>query len=239
MLLSLGPSLRFDVVLMYKVIRLAKVALASYGIDSSKCTPPTEDSLYWDIINLMDKTILPALSYMDCNCCMAEEIWNVLKLYPYQMRYSLYSRWKNDTYFLYPDLLRKRCDARKKIKTIMKSVIKENIKPLGRLIGKLTHNSPAIILDYVLIQIQVFENIINPVVESFKYLTSLSYDVLAFCLIETLSEADKKRVKHDGTSISSWFKSLSNFCGVIFKKYTIELTGLLQYVANQLKVQKR
>ena len=31
---------------------------------------------------------------------------------------------------------------------------------------------------------------------------------------------------------------LAVFCGTVFKKYSIELTGLLQYVANQLKAGK-
>lgn len=91
----------------------------------------------------------------------------------------------------------------------------------------------------VLVQIQIYDNLINPVVDSLKYLTSLSYDVLGYCLIESLASADRDRFKHDGTSISLWLQSLASFCGAIFKKYNIELTGLLQYVANQLKAQKR
>ena len=43
------------------------------------------------------------------------------------------------------------------------------------------------------------------------------------------------RTKTDGTSISMWLGNLAVFCGSVFKKYPIELTGLLQYVANQLK----
>ena len=31
---------------------------------------------------------------------------------------------------------------------------------------------------------------------------------------------------------------LASFCGNVFKKYPIELTGLLQYIANQLKAGK-
>lgn len=69
-------------------------------------------------------------------------------------------------------------------------------------------------------------------------MTNLSYDVLGFCLVESLTQADRDRYKHDGTSISLWLQSLASFCGAIFKKYNIELTGLLQYVANQLKAQK-
>ncbi|KAK9712875.1 Transcription- and export-related complex subunit [Popillia japonica] len=238
MLLALGPSLRYDSVLMYKVIRLGKLLLASYGIETHRSVVPSGDNLYYDVLTLLDVTVLPSLSYMDCNCSIAEEIWSLLKLYPYTSRYCLYSRWKNETYSLYPDLLRKRGDAEKQIKNIMKRVSKENIKPVGRLIGKLTHSSPGFLFDYILLQIQVYDNLIHPVVDSLKYLTSLSYDVLGFCLIESLANADKKRFKHDSTSISSWLQSLSSFCGAVFKKYNIELTGLLQYVANQLKAQK-
>lgn len=235
----LGASLHHDPVLLCKVVRLAKSCLSLLGIEGPKSTVPAEDSLYYDILTLMDVTIFPALSYLDCNCCIAEEIWTLVKLYPYQIRYCLYSRWKNETYSLYPDLLRKRADSEKQIKNIMKRVSKENVKPVGRLIGKLTHCSPGFLFDYVLLQIQVYNNLIMPVVDSLKYLTNLSYDVLGFCLIECLANADKKRVKHDSTSISGWLQSLSSFSGAVFKKYSIELTGLLQYVANQLKAQKR
>lgn len=34
------------------------------------------------------------------------------------------------------------------------------------------------------------------------------------------------------------FLGLAVFCGTVFRKYSIELTGLLQYVANQLKAGK-
>lgn len=238
-LFLLGASLHFDPVLLCKIVRLAKSSLVAQGIDGPKSTLPAKDSLYYDILTLMDVTIFPALSYLDCNCCIAEEIWTLVKLYPYQIRYCLYSRWKNETYSLNPDLLRKRADSEKQIKNIMKRVSKENVKPVGRLIGKLTHCSPGFLFDYVLLQIQVYNNLITPVVDSLKYLTNLSYDVLGFCLIECLANADKKRVKHDSTSISGWLQSLSSFCGAVYKKYSIELTGLLQYVANQLKGQKR
>lgn len=239
MLYLLGASLRYDPVLLSKIVRISKSSLAAQGIDNSKSDLPCEDSLYYDIITLMDLTIFPSLSYLDCNCCISEEIWTLVRLYPYQIRYCLYSRWKNETHYLYPDLLRKRADSEKQIKNIMKRVSKENVKPVGRLIGKLTHCSPGFLFDYVLLQIQVYNNLITPVVDSLKYLTNLSYDVLGFCLTECLANADKKRVKHDSTSISGWLQSLSSFCGAVYKKYSIELTGLLQYVANQLKAQKR
>lgn len=91
----------------------------------------------------------------------------------------------------------------------------------------------------MLVQIQTYDNLIVPVVDALKYLTSMSYDVLGYCVVEALVAAERNRFKHDGTSISLWLQSLASFCGYIFKKYNIELTGLLQYLANQLKMQKR
>lgn len=87
----------------------------------------------------------------------------------------------------------------------------------------------------------MYDNLIIPVVDSLKFLTNLSYDVLGYCLVETLTNLslDKDRYINDGMSISPKLHSLSSFCGSAFKKYNIELTGLLQYVANQLKAEKR
>ncbi|XP_055591572.1 THO complex subunit 2 isoform X2 [Uranotaenia lowii] len=240
MFVALGPSLHYDSVLLYKLLRLVRVILTEMNVDPMN--PPTQgaenEALYYDILTLLDAAILPALSYMDCNCCVAEEIWSIVKLYPYQYRYCLYARWKNDTYLLQPKLIRRRGNAQKQIKALMKRVSKENSKPVGRLIGKLSHCSPGFLFDYILLQIQIYDNLITPVVDSLKYLTSLSYDVLGYCLIESLEQVDRNPMQNDGTSISLWLQSLANFCGAIYKKYNIELSGLLQYVANQLKAHK-
>ncbi|XP_055542329.1 THO complex subunit 2 [Wyeomyia smithii] len=240
MFIALGPSLHYDSVLLYKLLRLVRVILTEMNVDPlNPPGPKTENEpLYYDILSLLDSAILPALSYLDCNCCVSEEIWSIVKLYPYQYRYSLYARWKNDTYLLQPKLIRRRGNAQKQIKALMKRVSKENSKPVGRLIGKLSHCAPGFLFDYILLQIQIYDNLITPVVDSLKYLTSLSYDVLGYCLIESLEQVDRNPMQNDGTSISLWLQSLANFCGAIYKKYNIELSGLLQYVANQLKAHK-
>ncbi|KAK3925484.1 THO complex subunit 2 [Frankliniella fusca] len=235
----LGPYIYVDPILLSKLIRICKCALAKLGLDG-KVIPSSNSSMYYEVMTLLDETILPALSFLEGNCCIAEDVWNILKLYPYVHRYSMYGRWKNESYLHHAKLMVRHAEAYKKVKSIMKRVSKENIKQVGRLIGKMTHSSPGFIFDYMLLQIQLYDNLIGPVVDSLKYLTSLSYDMLAYCLVECLTQADKQRdrVKHDGTSISQWLQSLSSFCGAIFKKYNIELSGLLQYVANQLKAQR-
>lgn len=152
MFVTLGPSLQYDPVLLQKLIRIMRTILAEMNVDPFN--PPTQNSetdmlLYYDIISLLDACVLPSLSYMDCNCCVAEEIWSVIKIFPYQYRYSLYSKWKNETYLIHPKLIRRRGAAQKQIKALMKRVSKENIKPVGRHIGKLSHCSPGFLFDYV------------------------------------------------------------------------------------------
>ena len=161
MLVPLGPNLHHDPVLMYKIMRLCHAAIKQCSLDSNKLPISKDATLYCDVLTILDAGLLPSLSFMDCNCCVAEEIWNILKCYPYQNRYALYARWKNDTPQQHAALLKKRADAQKKIKNVVKRVSKETIKPVGRSIGKLTHSSPGVLFDYVIIQIQLYDNLIG------------------------------------------------------------------------------
>jgi THO complex subunit 2 len=151
MLIELGASLHYDPVLMTKLLRLLRTILSEMNVD--QMTTPAigseNEGMYCEILSVLDACVLPALSYMDCNCCIAEEIWSILKFYPYQYRYGLYGRWKNETYMLQPKLIRRRGEAQKQIKALMKRVSKDNVKPVGRLIGKLSHCSPGFLFDYV------------------------------------------------------------------------------------------
>ncbi|KAG6465042.1 hypothetical protein O3G_MSEX014901 [Manduca sexta] len=217
-LILLGPSLHYDPILMYKIIRILRTARSL-----------KEDPLHYEALTVLDAAILPSLTLMEGNCCMAEEVYTLLKLYPYQCRYCLYSRWKNEAGERMPSLMRVRGNSLQRIKHIMKRVSKENIKPQGRLIGKLSHAAPAFLFDYMLLQIQTYDNLIGPVVESLKYLTLLSLDVLGFCLVEALGARGLA---------PAWLQALAAFAGAAFKKHNIELTALLQFVANRLKAQQ-
>ncbi|TMS14277.1 THO complex subunit 2 [Larimichthys crocea] len=123
-------------------------------------------------------------------------------------RYRLYGQWKNETYSSHPLLVKVKAQTVERAKYIMKRLTKENVKQSGRQIGKLSHSNPTILFDYV------------------------------NCIIEALANPEKEKMKHDDTTISSWLQSLASLCGAVFRKYPIELAGLLQYVTNQLKAGK-
>ncbi|RWS26655.1 THO complex subunit 2-like isoform X1 [Leptotrombidium deliense] len=226
MISALGPYLHQDTLLIAKIIRVGK----------SLMTGTNSEQLKYDLLTVLDDAILPSMSLIGSNCGLSEELWQFVKNFSYGNRYRLYSNWKAEHQI--PLMIRMRATTMKRIKYIMKRLSKENVKLSGRQIGKLSHSNPSFLFEYVLSQIQSYDNLIGPVVDSLKYLTSISYDVLAFCVIEALSDPNKDRTKHDGATISAWLMSLSNFCGSVVKKYPVELPGLLQFVANQLKAEK-
>lgn len=50
----------------------------------------------------------------------------------------------------------------------------------------------------------------------------------------------KQRLFGDTTNVLQLVnQGLASLCGAVFRKYSIELAGLLQYVTNQLKTGKR
>uniref|UniRef100_A0A7N9AXV8 THO complex subunit 2 n=1 Tax=Mastacembelus armatus TaxID=205130 RepID=A0A7N9AXV8_9TELE len=238
MLCYLGPHLSHDPILFAKIVRLGKAFMKEYQSDGRADVKDKMETLLSCFLSIADQVLLPSLSLMECNACMSEELWGLFKLFPYQHRYRLYGQWKNETYSSHPLLVKVKAQTVERAKYIMKRLTKENVKQSGRQIGKLSHSNPTILFDYMLSQIQWYDNLIVPVVDSLKYLTSLNYDVLAYCIIEALANPEKEKMKHDDTTISSWLQSLASLCGAVFRKYPIELAGLLQYVTNQLKAGK-
>ncbi|CAL8281423.1 unnamed protein product [Arctogadus glacialis] len=238
MLCYLGPHLSHDPILFAKVVRLGKAFMKEYLAENRAELKDKMETLLSCFLSIADQVLLPSLSLLECNACLSEEVWGLFKLFPYQHRYRLYGQWKNETYSSHPLLVKVKAQTIDRAKYIMKRLTKENVKPSGRQIGKLSHSNPTILFDYILSQIQWYDNLIGPVVDSLKYLTSLNYDLLAYCIIEALANPEKEKMKHDDTTISSWLQSLASLCGAVFRKYPIELAGLLQYVTNQLKAGK-
>ncbi|KAH9492652.1 THO complex subunit 2 [Bulinus truncatus] len=145
MLYYLGPYASRDPVLMVKIMRLAKTFMSKRHTGG---IGPEDEIAYYGFLNALEEVLLPSLSLLPSNCSMAEELWSLLKLYPYEIRYRLYGTWKNETYFLYPILIRTRADCLDRAKYIMKRLSKETVKPSGRQLGKLSHSNPGIVFEY-------------------------------------------------------------------------------------------
>lgn len=241
----LGVSLWRDSALLQKVCRLTKVGFRlANAADASNATPeedfddfgePEQDQesqIWFDVLRFH---LLPALSLSPSNSGIVDEIWMLVRIMPYEKRFALYGQWKNDLY-QWPELRAAQAATEKEAKGILKRISKDNIKQSGRNLAKASHSNPTIFFTVALNQVQAYDNLIQPLVESAKYLSQFEYDTFSFNLVDALSNPEKERTKQDGTNISLWLKSLAAFCGTLFRRYAMmDCTPILQYLVNQLK----
>ncbi|KAL2342397.1 hypothetical protein Fmac_003682 [Flemingia macrophylla] len=248
MLAITGPYLYRDTVLLQKVCRvlrgyyLSALELVTYGeraldtqlhISGNPHLHLKEARLR--VEDALGTCLLPSLQLIPANPAVGQGIWELMSLLPYEVRYRLYGEWEKDDERI-PMLLAARQTAKLDTRRILKRLAKENLKQLGRMVAKLAHANPMTVLRTIVYQIEAYRDMITPVVDAFKYLTQLEYDILEYVVIERLALGGRDKLKDDGLNLSDWLQSLASFWGHLCKKYpSMELRGLFQYLVNQLK----
>ncbi|KAJ3025707.1 UNVERIFIED_CONTAM: THO complex subunit 2 [Siphonaria sp. JEL0065] len=217
-------AVSLDVVFVSKIARLGRAHLVA---------APDDEKVKNHWLSIVAKFLFPALSMTDQNPGLSNDIWVILKLYPFDRRYALYGEWKHNTYFAIPQLGVAKAGCISDAKYTMRRLSKETVKRFGRYIGKIGHSNPTIAFQYILDLLQTYENQNATVVEGSRYMSELSFDVVTFTLVEQLS-VSKERVQAGGIGMKTWLKSLSYFTGAIYKKHPIELGGILRYLFAQL-----
>ncbi|XP_047974285.1 THO complex subunit 2 isoform X2 [Salvia hispanica] len=249
MLASAGPYLYRDALLLQKISRVLRgyymCALDLVNDDGAFGSHSVTERIQNPRLHLKDARLridealgmclLPSLQLIPANPAVGQEIWELLSLLPYEVRYRLYGEWEKDDE-RFPMILAARQTARLDTRRILKRLAKENLKQLGRMVAKLAHANPMTVLRTIVHQIEAYRDMITPVVDAFKYLTQLEYDILEYVVIERLAQGGREKLKDDGLNLSDWLQSLASFWGHLCKKYpSMELRGLFQYLVNQLK----
>lgn len=91
-------------------------------------------------------------------------------------------------------------------KQTLKRMTSELNRAHARAIGKGSYSAPTALWQAILPQIMSYENMIDTVVESARYLSALGWDVTMFMLLDALSDESKERVKNDGLTASAWLQ---------------------------------
>lgn len=251
MLSSVGPYLYRNAILLQKVCRVLRgyyicaleLCNNGHGAFSSETTYIGENrsprlhlkDARLRIEDALGTCLLPSLQLIPANPAVGQEIWELMNLLPYEVRYRLYGEWERNDEQL-PMILAARQTAKLDTRRILKRLAKENLKQLGRMVAKLAHANPMTVLRTIVHQIEAYRDMITPVVDAFKYLTQLEYDILEYVVIERLAQGGRDKLKDDGLNLSDWLQSLASFWGHLCKKYpSMELRGLFQYLVNQLK----
>ncbi|XP_065856982.1 THO complex subunit 2 isoform X2 [Euphorbia lathyris] len=248
MLGTVGPYLYRNTLLLQKVCRvlrgyyLSALGLVgkSDGVINNKPVIAGNPRMHLRearsrVEDALGSCLLPSLQLIPANPAVGQEIWELMSLLPYEVRYRLYGEWEKDDE-RNPMVLVARQTAKLDTRRILKRLAKENLKQLGRMVAKLAHANPMTVLRTIVHQIEAYRDMITPVVDAFKYLTQLEYDILEYVVIERLAQGGRDKMKDDGLNLSDWLQSLASFWGHLCKKYpSMELRGLFQYLVNQLK----
>ncbi|ETL47325.1 hypothetical protein L916_02942 [Phytophthora nicotianae] len=232
----IGPHLFHDQFLFLKLLRIVGKLVEDHTKKLSTAVNKGENdtALLDKVKSLLVNTFLPAMSLQECNPSTAFLVWELVKGLPCDERYRLYLHWF-EAYDKFPELRLKEAKVVQSTRGVMRRLTADRAKLSARSLTHVAHSNPLIVFRTMLRQIQSYDNLIQPVVDSFKFVTPLGMDVLSFVLVSELSRPQKS-MKSDGTHVSLWLTSLANFSGSFYRKYpNVELAGLLQYLIQRLQ----
>ncbi|KAJ7067990.1 transcription factor/nuclear export subunit protein 2-domain-containing protein [Mycena amicta] len=234
-----GVHISRDSLFMTKLLRLGRVHVQS----TMTLDPETKRAIaegdpedpirrFW--FSMLRKFLLPALSLVRGNAICTVEVWNIMRYFETTSRWRLYGEWRSATYMSHPELRVRHAQVEQESSDVMKRISLKTFDALSGTVAKLAHANPCIFFRSAVSQIMSYDNLANPVVQALRYVTNMGFDVLVFIILDSLANPEKERVKPDGVNISDWLQSLASFTGMLFRRYSADLTPVLKYIVNQL-----
>lgn len=213
-------------ILYVKFCRLIKSFLDE-SIDDKGIVPI--ERLQTPVLLFLEQFLVPSISHFPHNPAIAFELWSVLSIIPYQIRYAFYS--SSRKHGLEKAALRSIIRPSKPLsqieseietaistKFIFKRMSKENVKDMGRQLARVAHHNPLVVFTLMLNQIESYDNLIELMVDAFKFMGTLSLDVLGYCLLVSLGGEGEVRDKLKGKTTST---------------ITINVYRMFEYLLNQ------
>jgi THO complex subunit 2 len=222
----LGVKIGFDTPLLIKLARIGKKSLLE--------DPSEPNKSRW--LDLCKRLLVPALSLTSREPGTVIEVWEILKQYPREIRYSVYAEWYQGQISRLPEMKAAFDLTKAETKDALKRISKTNTKFMAKVLAKIAYSSPGIVINVAISQIEAYDNLVSVVISCAKYFSELAYDVLTWCLLSALGQKGRNRVQSDGMLTSKWLTALSVFTGRVFKAYELtDCSPVLQYVAEQLR----
>ncbi|KAF9647035.1 hypothetical protein BDM02DRAFT_2819645 [Thelephora ganbajun] len=240
------PFMRFitvhisrDPLFVTKFLRLGRHHLATtvpIDPETKKPTglPDPENPIRQFWLKVLRLHMLPALCLIRGNAVCTVEVWNMIRQYDTTVRWRLYGEWKTKTYKSHPELRVRAVQVDREAKGILRRLSHNTIDSLAGPVAKLAHSNPCIFFGNAVNQIMAYDNLAGVVIQVLKYSTNMSFDVLVFVILDALANPNKERVKDDGVNTSDWLQSLASFTGMLFRRYSADLTPVIKYVVHQL-----
>ncbi|KAK0191289.1 transcription factor/nuclear export subunit protein 2-domain-containing protein [Armillaria mellea] len=236
----IGLHVSRDTIFLTKFLRLGRTQLQS-TVEVNPVTkrplgePDPEDPIRVFWFRVLRMYLLPALTLIRGNAVCTVEVWNIIRQYETTARWRLYGEWKSHIYDSHPELGVRRVEADRESKGILRRLSHNTIDSLSGTVAKLAHSNPCIFFINAVNQIMAYDNLASVVIQALRFVTNMGFDVLVFIILDALSNQKKERVKDDGVNTSDWLQSLASFTGMLFRRYSADLTPVLKYIVHQLQ----
>ena len=209
--------------------KLARIGAHSLATDSS-----ADNLKRW--IDLSKRLLVPAISLTKNSPGAVSEVYELIRHFPVETRYSLYSEWFLGQVSRIPEIQSAFELAKAETKDVLKRISKTTIRPMARALAKIALSSPGIVFQVAINQIEAYNNLIETVVECARYFTYLGYDVLIWSIMNALQGRGRTRTKSAGMTVSAWLSAIALFSGKVFRRYSImNPVPMLRYVIDQLR----
>lgn len=225
-LLSLiGPNLAKDLRLLSKLCRIA--------IDNIKKNN-NEENVITRWIDYTRKFIFPAVGLLESDPTISTEIYNLLKLFPFETRYFLYSEMLNklskDSLLVRIGFNKSEREARTSLKALSTDTIVQESRNLSRLIS----SNPIATLIPTLKQLENYDKVSELLIYTSNYFNEFAYDVLQYIILLRLS-LPRASVQADGVNQASWVLRLAIFIAGLAKNCNkMDLSNIIMYVIKAL-----
>ncbi|KAI1386323.1 uncharacterized protein F4822DRAFT_312374 [Hypoxylon trugodes] len=208
--------------------------IATIGVKSFAQDPSPENAARWQ--DLLRRTLVPALCLCDSNVDVAAAVWDLLKHYPTQVRYNIYSECYEGQISRLPAMAKAFKNTRLDTLATLKRLSLQNLSSSAKKLAKVAMSSPGIVCKVALDQIEAYTNLIEAFVECTKYFTEMGHDVLVWSLLSSLGGKQRSRTQETSVLLTSrWLQALSKFSGRVFRRYgNMDPTPVIYYVNNQV-----
>ncbi|KAL7627578.1 THO2 plays a role in transcriptional elongation [Parahypoxylon ruwenzoriense] len=208
--------------------------LAAIGVKSFLKDQSPENIARWQ--DLLRRILVPCLCLGDSNVDAVAAVWDLLKHYPTQIRYSIYSECYEGQISRLPAMAKAFKTARLDTLSTLKRLSLQNISSSAKKLAKVALPSPGIVCKVALDQIEAYTNLIEAFVECTKYFTEMGHDVLVWSLLSSLGGKQRSRTQETSVLLTSrWLQALSKFSGRVFRRYSnMDPTPVIYYVNDQV-----
>ncbi|KAJ1932693.1 THO2 plays a role in transcriptional elongation, partial [Linderina macrospora] len=125
--------------------------------------------------------------------------------------------------------------VRRDILSVMRRLSVENARDMGRKLCQHCHATPTLSLMVILSQVSSYDNLVEPVVRAFRYLSPLDADILFYLIISMVDDPKRDKLKPDNVNPAHWLQSLAAFVAAYSHRYEHSSLGyLLEYLLKRM-----